>query len=100
LWCRLGRSPTSGLNSNFGAFCGGVFEAIGWPTEEGHAESPTAELFRATLSNRRPDHQPQNQQEQKDDDKDEKKHFGDAGRGRRNSSKPEQASDDRYYQEE
>jgi hypothetical protein len=33
LWHRLGRKPTSGINSKFGAFCEAVFEAIGWPTK-------------------------------------------------------------------
>jgi hypothetical protein len=33
LWRILGRRPTSGIKSEFGAFAEGVFETIGWPTE-------------------------------------------------------------------
>jgi hypothetical protein len=32
IWKRLGRKPTSGATSQFGAFCEAVFDAIGWPT--------------------------------------------------------------------
>jgi hypothetical protein len=42
LWYRLGRQPTSGINSEFGAFAEGVFEAIGWPTEGVNAALPDA----------------------------------------------------------
>jgi hypothetical protein len=33
LWRDLGNRPTSGMRSQFGAFCESVFEALGWPTE-------------------------------------------------------------------
>jgi hypothetical protein len=42
LWCRLGRRPTSGDGSQFGAFSEGVFEAVGWPPEGTTAELPKA----------------------------------------------------------
>jgi hypothetical protein len=32
-WHRLGRRPTTGINSKFGAYREAVFDAIGWPTE-------------------------------------------------------------------
>jgi hypothetical protein len=48
LWCRLGRRPTSGANSHFGAFCEAVFGAIGWPTEGVNSALPDAiKLWRA-----------------------------------------------------
>ena len=48
LWRRLGRRPTSGANSQFGAFCENVFEAIGWPTEGANSALASA----ITLSRR------------------------------------------------
>ena len=42
IWRRLGRRPTSGLNSRFGSFCEAVFEAIGWPTEGVESALPDA----------------------------------------------------------
>jgi arylsulfatase A-like enzyme len=33
VWHRLGRQPTGGITSQFGAFCEAVFDAIAWPTE-------------------------------------------------------------------
>jgi hypothetical protein len=48
LWRRLGRRPTSGANSEFGAFCEGVLEALGWPTEGVNSALPQA----ITLSRR------------------------------------------------
>lgn len=42
LWDRLGRKPTSGLNSKFGSFCEAVFEPIGWPTEGVKSALPDA----------------------------------------------------------
>ena len=41
-WQSLGRTPTSGPNSWFTAFCEAVFEAIGWPTEGVEAAVPDA----------------------------------------------------------
>jgi hypothetical protein len=31
-WCELGRRPTTGRTSKYGAFCEMVFDGIGWPT--------------------------------------------------------------------
>jgi hypothetical protein len=46
-WHRLGRRPTSGINSRFGCFCEAVFEAIGWPTEGVNAAlADTKKLWR------------------------------------------------------
>jgi hypothetical protein len=45
LWSNLGRRPTSGANSHFGAFCEVVFEAIGWPTEGVNSALPSAILL-------------------------------------------------------
>jgi hypothetical protein len=42
LWHRLGRRPTAGARSKFGAFCEAVCEAIGWPTEGVNAAVPRA----------------------------------------------------------
>jgi hypothetical protein len=42
LWRNLGRRPTSGANSQFGAFCEVVFVAIGWPTEGVNSTLPNA----------------------------------------------------------
>ncbi len=42
LWYGLGRRPTMGLNSKFGAFSETVFEAIGWPTDEVISALPDA----------------------------------------------------------
>jgi hypothetical protein len=48
LWRGLGRRPTSGANSQFGAFCEVVFRAIGWPTEGVSSALPDAiKLWRA-----------------------------------------------------
>jgi hypothetical protein len=33
LWHRIGRRPTTGARSQFGAFCEAIFEAMGWPTD-------------------------------------------------------------------
>jgi len=41
-WRSLGRTPTSGPNSPFTAFCEAVFDAIGWPTEGVEAAVPDA----------------------------------------------------------
>jgi hypothetical protein len=32
-WHTLGKTPTAGPESDFTAFCEGVFDAIGWPTD-------------------------------------------------------------------
>jgi hypothetical protein len=42
LWRRLGKRPTSGMRSKFGAFCEAIFEALGWPTEGVNAALPGA----------------------------------------------------------
>jgi hypothetical protein len=45
LWHRLGRRPTSGRNSKFGAFSEAVIEAIGWPTEGVNSALPEAKAL-------------------------------------------------------
>jgi hypothetical protein len=52
LWRHLGRRPTSGTKSQFGAFCESAFDALGWPTEGVNAALPDAiatwrQLYRA-----------------------------------------------------
>jgi hypothetical protein len=42
VWHRLGRQPTGGITSQFGAFCEAVFDAIAWPTEGVNAALPDA----------------------------------------------------------
>jgi hypothetical protein len=42
LWRRLGRRPSSGISSQFGAFCEAVLESMGWPTDGVNAALPDA----------------------------------------------------------
>ncbi len=42
VWHRLGRQPTGGITSQFGAFCEAVFAAIAWPTDGVDAALPDA----------------------------------------------------------